>query len=71
MRAPRRCRNDEPRDHHHDSRFSHLTRPHRTVRLPLCVVPALGQGTWRFAEDPSRRRNEIAALRLGLDLGLF
>jgi diketogulonate reductase-like aldo/keto reductase len=49
----------------------HLTRPHRTVRLPFgAVVPALGQGTWRFAEDPSRRRDEIAALRLGLDLGL-
>jgi diketogulonate reductase-like aldo/keto reductase len=50
---------------------AHLTRPHRTVRLPFgAVVPALGQGTWRFAEDPSRRRDEIAALRLGLDLGL-
>jgi diketogulonate reductase-like aldo/keto reductase len=50
---------------------AHLTRPHRTVRLPFgAVVPALGQGTWHFAEDPSRRRDEIAALRLGLDLGL-
>jgi len=30
-------------------------------------VPVLGQGTWGFAEDPRRRKNEIAALRLGLD----
>jgi diketogulonate reductase-like aldo/keto reductase len=30
----------------------------------------LGQGTWRMAEDPARRADEIAALRLGLDLGL-
>jgi diketogulonate reductase-like aldo/keto reductase len=34
------------------------------------MVPALGQGTWHFAEDRARRRDEIAALRLGLDLGL-
>src|SRR3979490_1591900 len=33
-------------------------------------VPVLGQGTWGFAEDPRRRKNEIAALRLGLDLGM-
>ena len=33
-------------------------------------VPALGQGTWRFAEDASRRRAEIDCLRRGLDLGL-
>jgi diketogulonate reductase-like aldo/keto reductase len=33
-------------------------------------VPVLGQGTWHMAEDSSRRRSEIAALRAGLDLGL-
>ncbi len=33
-------------------------------------VPALGQGTWKMAEDPNRRSQEIAALRAGLDLGL-
>ena len=43
----------------------------RTVRLPDgTVVPALGQGTWMMAEDPLRRRDEIAALREGVDLGL-
>ena len=33
-------------------------------------MPVLGQGTWRMGEDPSQRREEIAALRLGLDLGM-
>jgi diketogulonate reductase-like aldo/keto reductase len=33
-------------------------------------IPALGQGTWHFAEWPQRRESEIASLRLGLDLGM-
>lgn len=33
-------------------------------------VPALGQGTWGYAEDPARRAEEIAALRHGVDLGM-
>ena len=43
----------------------------RSLRLPSGErVPALGQGTWRMAEDTRRRAEEIAALRLGIDLGL-
>ena len=43
----------------------------RTVRLPSGeTVPALGQGTWHLGEDPKRWKEEIAALRLGLDLGM-
>jgi diketogulonate reductase-like aldo/keto reductase len=34
------------------------------------TVPALGQGTWHFGEDPDRREEEIASIRRGLDLGL-
>jgi diketogulonate reductase-like aldo/keto reductase len=34
------------------------------------ILPVLGQGTWAMGEDPARRREEVAALRLGLDLGL-
>lgn len=34
------------------------------------VVPVLGLGTWHLGEDPSRRSIQIAALRLGLDLGM-
>jgi diketogulonate reductase-like aldo/keto reductase len=33
-------------------------------------IPVLGQGTWHMAEDPRRRTDEIAALRLGIDLGM-
>ena len=43
----------------------------RRVSLPDGEhVPALGQGTWKMAERRDRRAAEIAALRLGLDLGL-
>jgi diketogulonate reductase-like aldo/keto reductase len=34
------------------------------------TVPALGQGTWRMGEDRRKRAQEVAALQLGLDLGL-
>ncbi|WP_446720743.1 aldo/keto reductase [Mesorhizobium sp. L-8-3] len=34
------------------------------------VVPRLGQGTWNMGEDPRRRAEEVAALQLGLDLGM-
>ncbi|MEU8167228.1 aldo/keto reductase [Micromonospora sp. NPDC049004] len=34
------------------------------------TMPVLGQGTWYLGERPARRRDEIAALHTGLDLGL-
>lgn len=43
----------------------------RTTSLPSGeAVPVLGQGTWHMGERPGRRASEIAALRLGLDLGM-
>ena len=43
----------------------------RTTKLPAGeAVPVLGQGTWEMAERKARRQDEIAALRLGLDLGM-
>jgi diketogulonate reductase-like aldo/keto reductase len=33
-------------------------------------MAAVGQGTWHFAESPTWRADEIASLRLGIDLGL-
>src|SRR5712691_3475615 len=33
-------------------------------------VPALGQGTWRMSENKRPHKNEVAALRLGIDLGM-
>jgi aldehyde reductase len=43
----------------------------KTVALPSGErVPALGMGTWQMAGDSRKRAEEIASLRLGLDLGL-
>jgi diketogulonate reductase-like aldo/keto reductase len=33
-------------------------------------VPALGQGTWRMGENKSAYADEVAVLRLGIDLGM-
>jgi diketogulonate reductase-like aldo/keto reductase len=43
----------------------------RTIELPSGVaIPVLGQGTWHLAEGVHHEADEIAALRLGLDLGM-
>ena len=43
----------------------------RTTKLPSGeAVPVLGQGTWYMGDEPRRRADEIAALRLGIDLGM-
>src|SRR5690349_1160072 len=41
-----------------------VTLPDRTTRLP-----ALGLGTWRMGEAPERKTEEVAAVRLALELG--
>src|SRR4051812_37406559 len=33
-------------------------------------LPALGQGTWNVANDTAKRKEEIATLQCGIDLGL-
>lgn len=44
----------------------------KTVTLPSGEqVPALGQGTWNLGEDSFTRAEEIATLKLGLDLGVI
>ena len=41
------------------------------VKLPSGeTVPQLGQGTWRMGESGAARKEEIAALKLGIDLGM-
>src|SRR5437764_205881 len=43
----------------------------KTAQLPDGQrVPVLGQGTWNMGEKKSAHTNEIAALRLGIDLGM-
>jgi diketogulonate reductase-like aldo/keto reductase len=34
------------------------------------AVPVLGQGTWKMGEDPKTRRQEVEALRSGVELGM-
>jgi diketogulonate reductase-like aldo/keto reductase len=42
-----------------------------TVKLPSGeTVPQLGQGTWHMGENSRLRKDEVAALKLGLDLGM-
>jgi diketogulonate reductase-like aldo/keto reductase len=41
-----------------------------TVTLPSGeTLPAYGMGTWHMGDDPGARAEELATLRLGLDLG--
>jgi len=43
----------------------------KTVQLPDGErVPALGQGTWGMGEIKRAHSDEVAALRLGIDLGM-
>lgn len=43
----------------------------KTILLPDGTpVPVLGQGTWKMGEDERAWDEEVAALRLGIDLGL-
>lgn len=44
----------------------------RQVYIPAAgvSVAAVGQGTWRMGEAPERHREEVEALRLGIELGM-
>jgi hypothetical protein len=43
----------------------------RTVRLPSGEqVAAIGQGTWYMGDRKSEAAREVAALQLGIDLGM-
>ena len=43
----------------------------KTITLPDGErIPVLGQGTWGMGEKKSRHAEEVAALRLGIDLGM-
>jgi diketogulonate reductase-like aldo/keto reductase len=47
------------------------TEHHPVVHLPNGdTVPALGMGTWKMGESGGSRAAEIAALRLGIELGM-
>lgn len=43
----------------------------QTVKLVSgAMMPVLGQGTWRMGENGRRRKEEVEALRFGIDLGM-
>ncbi|MCW8278552.1 aldo/keto reductase [Pseudomonas sp. PCH199] len=42
----------------------------RTLQLAGTQVPVIGQGTWQMGEDQSRHKEEVAALRQGIELGM-
>ena len=42
----------------------------KTIDVGGLSAPVLGQGTWKMAERSAARREEIAALRKGIDLGM-
>src|SRR6266700_6172161 len=43
----------------------------KTIPLPDGEsVPVLGQGTWRMGENSRAHKDEVAALRLGIELGM-
>jgi len=43
---------------------------HNVTFPPDTAVPALGLGTWRMGENKRKRDGEMAALNLGVDLGM-
>lgn len=47
----------------------HIVLP-ESLGTPSIALPAMGQGTWYMGEDIVPRRQEIDALRYGLDLGM-
>jgi diketogulonate reductase-like aldo/keto reductase len=47
------------------------TPPVHAIKLPSGEeIPVLGQGTWGMGENAGNKKDEVAALRLGLDLGV-
>jgi diketogulonate reductase-like aldo/keto reductase len=55
-------------DYDHEQEHEHEM---KTASLPDGArVPVLGQGTWNMGEKKSAHTDEVAALRLGIDLGM-
>ena len=60
------CVNDNDYDYEHEQKHEM-----KTVFLPGGDrVPVLGQGTWRMGENKRAHKDEVAALRLGIELGM-
>ena len=46
-----------------------MTETHEFGRTGV-QVPVIGQGTWNVGDDPATEARAVAAIRMGLDLGL-
>jgi diketogulonate reductase-like aldo/keto reductase len=55
-------RYDQEHEHEHEMKTIPLSDGER--------VPVLGQGTWRMGENARAHKDEVAALRLGIELGM-
>lgn len=42
----------------------------RQIETTMGPLPLVGQGTWTMGSNPANRKNEVAALQLGIDLGM-
>ncbi|MBN3859014.1 aldo/keto reductase [Neisseriaceae bacterium PsAf] len=47
-----------------------MTNQTKTVKLAGLDIPAIGQGSWGMGEHSSQQDKEVAALQLGVDLGM-
>src|SRR5881394_4094417 len=60
------CVNDNDYDYEHEQEHEM-----KTVSLPDGQrLSLLGQGTWRMGEDARAHKDEVTALRLGIELGM-
>lgn len=41
----------------------------KTVAINHQVLPAIGIGTWHLGDQPQQQAKEIAAIRLGIEMG--
>ncbi|NGM82844.1 aldo/keto reductase [Paenibacillus sp. 7124] len=57
----------------HEASRSEIEQANARSRIALrdgTGVPRIGQGTWNIGEDASRRKEEVEALKLGVELGM-
>lgn len=54
----------------HLAEIARMNQSNRMLLPDGTSLPRIGQGTWNMGDDNSRREEEIAALRLGVELGM-
>lgn len=54
----------------HLTEIARVNRSHRFLLSDGTSIPRIGQGTWYMGDEVSRKEEEVAALRLGVELGM-